>query len=53
MFLDQQKDLLKFIIGNGVKIKGSITDADEVQIDGSANVTMNVDNFLIGSTGDT
>ena len=43
----------KVIIGNGVKIKGSITDADEVQIDGSANLTMNTDNLIIGSTGDT
>jgi len=42
----------KVIIGNGVKLKGEITDADEVQIDGSADITINTDNLIIGSTGD-
>ena len=46
------KGSAKVIIGNGVKIKGEITDADEVQIDGSADVTMNTDNLVIGGTGD-
>ena len=46
------KGSAKVIIGNGVKIKGEITDADEVQIDGSADVTMNTDNLMIGGTGD-
>mgnify|MGYP001360105598 CR=1 FL=1 len=41
----------KVVIGNGVKIKGEITDADEVQIDGSADVQMNTDNLVVGSTG--
>ena len=41
----------KAIIGNGVKLKGEITDADEVQIDGSADVTLSTDNLIVGSTG--
>ena len=41
----------KVIIGNGVKLKGEITDADEVQIDGSADVTVNADNLIVGGTG--
>ena len=41
----------KVIIGNGVKLKGEITDADEVQIDGSADITMSTDNLIVGSTG--
>ena len=40
------------IIGNGVKMIGEITDADNVQIDGNADVTMNIDNLVVGSTGD-
>jgi cytoskeletal protein CcmA (bactofilin family) len=46
------KGSAKVVIGNGVKIKGEITDADEVQIDGSADVTMNTENLIIGGTGD-
>ena len=42
----------KVIIGNGVKIKGEITDADEVQIDGQADITVNTTNLLVGGTGD-
>ena len=30
---------------------GEITDADNVQIDGNADVTMNTDNLVVGSTG--
>ena len=41
----------KCIIGNGVKLKGEITDADEVQIDGSADITISTDNLIVGSTG--
>ena len=41
----------KVIIGNGVKLKGEITDADEVQIDGSADITMSADNLIVGGTG--
>ena len=42
----------KAVIGNGVTVKGEITDADEVQIDGSADVVMSTDNLVIGGTGD-
>ena len=41
----------KVIIGNGVKLKGEIIDADEVQIDGTADVTMSADNLIVGGTG--
>jgi len=41
----------KVIIGNGVKLKGEITNADEVQIDGSADITVSTDNLIVGSTG--
>ena len=41
----------KVIIGNGVKLKGELTDADEVQVDGSADVTMSADNLIVGGTG--
>ena len=41
----------KVIIGNGVTLKGEITDADEVQIDGSADITVSTDNLIVGSTG--
>jgi cytoskeletal protein CcmA (bactofilin family) len=46
------KGSAKVIIGNGVKLKGEITDADEVQIDGNADITVNTDNLIVGSTGD-
>ena len=46
------KGSAKVIIGNGVKLKGEITNADEIQIDGHADVTMNTDNLVVGSTGD-
>ena len=41
----------KVIIGNGVKLKGEITDADEVQIDGNADIAVSTDNLIVGSTG--
>ena len=41
----------KVIIGNGVSITGEIKKADEVQIDGEADVTMKTDNVVIGNTG--
>lgn len=50
--LRPKKGSANVVIGNGVKIKGEITDADVVQIDGSADVTMNTDNLIIGGTGD-
>ena len=46
------KGSAKVVIGNGVKIKGEITDADEVLIDGQADVTMKTDNLVVGSTGE-
>ena len=46
------KGSAKVVIGNGVKMKGEITDADEVQIDGHADVIMNTDNLVVGGTGD-
>jgi len=46
------KGSAKVIIGNGVTLKGEITKADEVQIDGSADIIINTDNLIIGSTGD-
>ena len=45
------KGSAKVIIGNGVKLKGEITKADEVQIDGEADVTMKTDNLIVGATG--
>ena len=47
------KGSAKVVIGNGVKIKGEISDADEVQIDGTADVTMKTDNLIVGATGYT
>ena len=41
----------KVIIGNGVKLKGEITQADEAQIDGVADVTIKTDNLVVGATG--
>jgi len=41
----------KVVIGNGVSITGEIKKADEVQIDGEADVTMKTDNVVIGLTG--
>ena len=46
------KGSAKVVIGNGVKLKGEIIDADEIQIDGKADVTMNTDNLVLGPTGD-
>ena len=45
------KGSAKVIIGNGVYITGEIKKADEVQIDGEADVTMKTDNLLVGQTG--
>ena len=42
----------KVIIGNGVKMIGEITEADDVQIDGNVDVTINTLNLVVGSTGD-
>ena len=45
------KGTSKVIIGNGVKLKGEITDADEIQIDGTADITLSAVNLVVGSTG--
>ena len=45
------KGSAKVIIGNGVSLTGEIKKADEVQIDGEADVTMKTDNISIGTTG--
>ena len=45
------KGSAKVIIGNGGKMKGEINSADEVQIDGEADVTMSTDNLVVGGTG--
>ena len=45
------KGSAKVIIGDGVSITGEIKKADEVQIDGEADVTMKTDNIVIGTTG--
>ena len=46
------KGTAKVIIGNGVKIKGEISDADEIQIDGQGDITVETTNLLVGGTGD-
>tara|TARA_B100001027_G_C16129844_1_gene268737 strand:- start:69 stop:527 length:459 start_codon:yes stop_codon:yes gene_type:complete len=46
------KGSAKVVIGNGVSINGEIKKADEVQIDGEADVAMKTDNLVIGATGD-
>ena len=45
------KGSAKVVIGHGVSITGEIKQADEVQIDGEADVTMKTDNIVIGITG--
>ena len=46
------KGSAKVVIGHGVSINGEIKKADEVQIDGEADVTMKTDNLVVGITGD-
>ena len=45
------KGSAKVVIGHGVQINGEIKKADEVQIDGEADVTMKTDNLVVGVTG--
>ena len=45
------KGSAKVVIGHGVSLTGEIKKADEVQIDGEADVTMKTDNLVIGITG--
>ena len=46
------KGSAKVVIGQGVVINGEIKKADEVQIDGEADVSMKTDNLVVGATGD-
>ena len=46
------KGSAKVVIGNGVKFKGEITDADEVQVEGRADLTVNTDNLVVGAQGE-
>ena len=46
------KGSAKVVIGHGVQINGEIKKADEVQIDGEADVTMKTDNLVVGVTGE-
>ena len=50
--LRPSKGSSKVVIGNGVKLKGEITEADEVQIDGQADITVQTGNLVVGGTGD-
>ncbi len=45
------KGSAKVVIGDGVSINGEIKKADEVQIDGEADVVMKTDNLVVGVTG--
>ena len=45
------KGSAKVVIGYGVSINGEIKKADEVQIDGDADINMKTDNLVIGTTG--
>ena len=42
----------KVVIGEGVTIKGEISNADEVQIDGIADIVLKTDNVTVGAKGD-
>ena len=41
----------KVVIGEGVNIKGEITNAVEVQIDGTADIVLKTENINVGSKG--
>ena len=43
--------LAKVIIGAGVEMKGEITSASEVQVDGRADINMDTENLMIGQMG--
>ena len=49
--LEKTKGSANVLIGNGVIIKGEILQADTVQIDGTADVTMTTENLMIGVNG--
>ena len=41
----------KVVIGEGVSIKGEIINAEEVQIDGTADIVLKTENINVGSKG--
>jgi cytoskeletal protein CcmA (bactofilin family) len=41
----------KVVIGDGVIMKGEITNAHEVQIDGVADVVLKTENLIVGASG--
>ena len=41
----------KVVIGEGVTLKGEITNADDVQIDGIADISLKTDNITVGAKG--
>ena len=45
------KGSAKVVIGHGATINGEIKKADEVQIDGEADIVMKTDNLVVGITG--
>ena len=45
------KESARCHLGNGVKFKGEIIDADEITVEGDINVKMNTNKLTIGSTG--
>jgi len=49
--LEKTKGAANVVIGSGVIIKGEILQADTVQIDGTADVTMTTENLMIGTNG--
>ena len=49
--LEKTKGSANVVIGSGVIIKGEILQADTVQIDGTADVTMTTENLMIGVNG--
>ena len=50
-FIKPSKLDAKVHIGHGVVIKGEITEADEVQVDGQADITLETNNLMVGGTG--
>ena len=46
--LQKNRGSANVVIGNGVKIIGQILEAETIQIDGTADVTMSTQNLLIG-----
>ena len=46
------KGSAKVIIGDGVKFKGEINDADEIQIDGKSDIIVSTENLIVGTTGE-